>query len=153
MKSKGFIFFMLPLISCGEGTEYCTEMGCMDGLQINFEPEIITSGTYVFSATLDGVTETCEYTLPFVEENGEYGTCDGSNMLLTISGMALDASEHSIPEMYIPSNPTNVSIAITRDGIEIANQSFQPEYEEFAPNGKECGPVCSRASLTIDVSE
>ena len=38
-------------------------MGCMDGLQINLEPALTVVGTYVFSATLDGVTETCEYTL------------------------------------------------------------------------------------------
>ena len=153
MNSKEFIFFLLPLISCGEGAEYCTEMGCMDGLQINFTPALTTAGTYVFTATLDGVTESCQYTIPFVEENGEYGSCDGENLQLTISGTALDESEHSIPEMYIPSSPTDVSIVITRDEVEIANQSFQPEYEEFAPNGKECGPVCYSTSQTIDVSE
>ena len=91
--------------------------------------------------------------LRFLEENGEYGTCDGSNIWLTVSGTALDTSQHSIPEMYIPSSPTDVSIVITRDEIEIVNQSFQPEYEEFAPNGKECGPICYSASLTIDLTE
>ena len=75
-------------------------------------PALTTAGIYVFTATLDGVTETCEYTLPFVEENGEYGSCDGENLWLTISGTALDESEHSIPEMYIPSSPTDVSLRL-----------------------------------------
>ena len=75
MKIRQCIFLLLPLVSCGEVTEYCTEMGCIDGLQINSNPDITTHGTYVFSVTMDGVTEVCEYSLPFVEENGEYGTC------------------------------------------------------------------------------
>ena len=153
MKIKQFIFVLLPLVSCGEVTDYCTEMGCIDGLQINFNPDITTHGTYIFSVTMDGVTEVCEYSLPFVEENGEYGTCDGENIWLTISGTALDASQHSIPEMYIPSSPTDIMIVITRDETEIVNQSFQPEYEEFAPNGKECGPICYSAGLTVELTE
>ena len=153
MNSKQFILILLPLISCWEGTEYCTEMGCVDGLQINFDPEITTHGNYVFSVTMDGVTEVCEYSLPFVEENGEYGTCDGENLWLTISGTALDASQHSIPDMYIPSSPTDVSIEITRDDVLIVSSSFQPEYEEFAPNGKECGPICYNAGHAIDLME
>ena len=58
MMIKRFVFLLLPLISCGEATEYCTEMGCVDGLQINFMPALTTAGTYIFTATLDGITET-----------------------------------------------------------------------------------------------
>ena len=60
------------------------------------------------------------------KENGEYGTCDGSNMWLTVSGTALDAS--NIAFQNNSSSPTDVSIVITKDTPR-SNQSFQPEYE------------------------
>ena len=156
MNIKQFTFILLSLlslVSCGESGEYCTEMGCIDGVQINFEPDITTHGAYVFSVTMDGITEICEYSLPFTEESGEYGTCDGENIWLTISGTALDASQHSIPDMYIPLSPTSVSIEITRDDVLITSNTFEPEYEEFAPNGKECGPICYSAGHTINLTE
>ena len=143
------VFFMM---SCGPVGIDCTEMGCVDGLNITFNSEIKTHGNYVFVVTLDDVTTTCEYTLPFISTDGEYGNCDRDGISLTISGTALDESQHSIPYMYIPSSPESVSIEITRDGTSIASDSFSPEYEESAPNGKDCGPICYSAGKIIDIS-
>jgi hypothetical protein len=140
------------LLSCGSVGIDCTEIGCSDGVNITFDSEITTHGNYVFVVTLDGVPTTCEYSLPFVEIDGAYGSCDREGISLTLSGTALDESQHSIPYMYIPSSPEAISIEITRDGSSIASTSFVPEYEESAPNGKECGPICYSAGTKIEIS-
>ena len=153
MYIKNMWMLCCTLISCGDIVEYCTEMGCIDGFQMTLEPPITTHASYIFTVTLDGETITCEYALPFVEEGGEYGSCDGEGVWLTISGTALDASQHSIPEIYIPSNPSEVSIEITKDEEVLVRETVAPEYEEFAPNGKDCGPICYSAGITISIFE
>ena len=153
MWTKKIWILCCTLISCGDIEEDCTEIGCTDGFQINFEPPITTPASYIFTVTLDGETITCEYVLPFVDDSGEYGSCDRDGVLLTTSGTALDPLQHSIPEIYIPSNPSEVLIEITKEEVLLVRERLVPEYEEFTPNGKECGPICYSADVVIAISE
>ena len=142
----------LPLLaSCGDKDEGldCTEIGCTDGLEITFAPQLQTAGDYEVLVETEGLTITCTASLPLV---GELSTCDAADVYLGSSGSALDASEHRLTGVYLPSGPAEVLLTVSRDGEEILSTTLSPTYEELAPNGVECGPVCSWAAVEVSVS-
>ena len=44
--------------------------------------------------------------------------------------------------------PSQVTIRVTTASGTVT-QTFQPQYSENAPNGRECGPICRNATVTV----
>lgn len=123
----------------------CTEIGCVDGFSGEFSPAFTTPGAYAFTLDLDGSVSTCAGSLPL---NDDFN-CDGA-LGVTLSGSALPDSEHSLPGFQILQfDFVTLQLTVTRDGTEEASWTVTPEWETFAPNGPECGPVCTSAGARL----
>ena len=148
---------LASLVACDEkepasdsGVDFgydCTEIGCTDGLQGEFQPELKTQGTYVFTLDLDGAVSTCSLTLPIVDSE----SCTGA-LQITRSGSALADSEHSLPSFRIDEiGFTSYTLTAELDGTELFSVTEEPDWELVHPNGEECGPTCEIASTTVAV--
>ena len=130
--------------SASDGLD-CTEIGCVDGFSGQFAPAFTAAGAYVFTLDLDGAGSTCAGTLPF---NDDF-SCDGA-LGVTLSGTALPPSDQSLPGFQIMQTDfATLQLTVTRDGAEEASWTLTPEWETYAPNGPECGPVCTSAGAEL----
>ena len=44
-----------------------------------------------------------------------------------------------------------LDITVSRDAIEVAQESFTPAYGVIAPNGPDCAPNCAQASAVLTI--
>lgn len=132
----------------GDSPRACTEMGCIDGLAIDFEPSSgWTPGAYELAITLDGQLTTCTGVLPLSSCDAPSFQCTSDAVQVGESGCALDAPAHGLSGLQIDrsSQPKQVDIAISRDGSEITRASFSPTYRRVQPNGDGCPPICHQS--------
>jgi len=137
----------------GDGPgDACTAIGCDDGLTIQFS--VSEPGAYLFNIVADGATISCSATLPFPDCSSPGSTCGDPRVQLAASGCALAPAEHSLEGLFMSGMvPESVSVLATRDGVEIASQTFTPAYQTTAPNGEECGPICTNASVSLPTGD
>lgn len=133
----------------------CTEIGCSDGFQVEFNPPMSwAKGHHKFNIETNTGKTTCEITLPLPPcDQGLGQKCTGdSHIRLVESGCALPPSQHGISGVsFGGTKPTSVRITILRSNTIVGEKSFSPEYKTFRPNGEGCGPECSvaKGSLTV----
>ena len=126
-------------------------MACSDGLDVAFSAK--QPGSYSFNVVADGEVTTCGATLPLPPCDQPAGGCSRQSVTLGLSGCALPAAEHSLEGISLAGvHPTTIEVFVTRDGEEIAHQTFSPTYQTVAPNGEACGPVCSQATVTLNMA-
>jgi len=128
----------------------CTEIGCSDGLAVEFSRPLREAGSYAVTLDLDGERISCQSALPFASCSGG-SPCSSTKVILEQSGCALPPNAHEIIGLRVTSVARTVSLRIERDGSEIASQSFTPSYVRAAPNGEGCGPICEQASATLAI--
>lgn len=139
--------------STSPGPVGCTEIGCQDGLLVQVTPSSgWPAGQYTYAIELDDQTITCTGTLPLPACGSPGMTCDAEGVQITESGCALPPEEQAFGDVNVPTQPTAVSITIQHDGTEVASGSWTPEYETLQPNGPECEPTCSFASVELAAS-
>lgn len=127
----------------------CTEIGCENGVNIDFS--FRERGSYVFVVTVDGTKATCRATLPLPK--GAVDACDRSEIFLGLVGSELPADQQSIGGLTLPAatNATSITIEGTRDGVSIGQKTFKPAYDvRPGPNGPDCEPKeCKLARTTF----
>ena len=128
----------------------CTQIGCVNGLSVQFSRPLREAGSYTVMLELDGERVSCQSTLPFASCSAE-SPCSSSKVILEQSGCALPPSAHEIVGLRVTSTVRTLSLRIQRDGGEIASQNFTPSYIRSAPNGEDCEPICEQASATLVV--
>lgn len=117
---KWFGLILLVSLSACTG-RMCTEIGCVDGLIINFELEESTTA----QVTLIGTGNQTE-----IECGGVQTEC-------------------SVMEVFDEFVVTKIEVNLYQDSTLIQSYEQSISYEEFQPNGKGCDPVCNQASVTI----
>jgi len=139
-----------PGFGGGDDDQACTAMACSDGLDIAFS--VKQAGTYSFNLVADGEVTTCGATLPLPPCDQPAGGCSRQNVTLGLSGCALPTAEHSLEGISLTGvHPTSMEVFVSRDGEEIAHDMFSPTYQTLSPNGEECGPICSQATVTLNM--
>lgn len=126
----------------------CTEMGCADGLQIDFSYK--QAGSYVVEVTLDGVLTTCKATLPLAASPPT--PCDRAGVYLTLSGSMLPADQQSIGGVIVTATTAkHATVKITRDGAALASLDRDVTWTVTpGPNGPDCEPKeCRSAKLSF----
>jgi hypothetical protein len=127
----------------------CTEIGCENGVNIDFV--FRDRGSYVIAVTVDGKKTTCRATLPLPKDFFE--ACDGSEVFLGLVGSQLPADQQSIDGLKLPAatNAASITIEATRDGISLGQKTFKPAYDvRPGPNGPDCEPKeCKLARMTF----
>lgn len=127
----------------------CTEMGCQNGVSIDFK--YTDPGAYVFEVTVDGAKVTCKATLPIAQPPPP-SSCDGANVFLGLVGSALPASQQSLEGLTLATTTAKtIALRATRDGKVIGEKSFAVPYVTSpGPNGPGCEPnQCTLAKVTF----
>lgn len=133
----------------GVGQRSCTELGCENGVNVDFV--LRDRGSYVFVVDVDGSKTTCRATLPLPK--GAFDACDKDEVFLGLVGSQLPADQQSIDGLKLPAatNATSITIEATRDGISVGAKTFNPAYDvRPGPNGPDCEPKeCKLARTTF----
>ena len=123
----------------------CTQIGCSDSFEADFQPILDAQGEYLFTLDVDGAVTTCTVTLPLAETQ----SCDGPLQILR-SGSALPESEHSLPSFTIfETGFVSYTLTIELDGVELVRWTEEPEWDVVQPNGEGCAPSCEVARSTV----
>lgn len=131
------------------GTKSCTEIGCVNGLGIDFVRSTWPAGVYEVRLTLDGSqTAQCSATLPFASTTSG-GTCNAPDIQLGTSGQMLPTSQHALTGVHIGGLPKTVRVEIRRDGSLQLAQDVTPAYATSQPNGPGCEPTCTNGHLQL----
>lgn len=127
----------------------CTELGCENGVNVDFT--FRERGSYVFVVTVDGTKTTCRTTIPLPK--GAVDACDRAEVFLGLVGSELPVDQQSIDGLELPAakDATSITIEATRDGVSIGQKTFKPAYDvRPGPNGPDCEPKeCKLARSTF----
>ena len=140
----------LLLLACTEENDSigaCTEIGCIDGLQVTFEPPLMGKGTYTFDVTVDGTAYSCDATIPLEGSSTVCGT--GGVVSIYLSGTELDPSQQSLRGLHVEGTPKSVQIQVHRDKALVADADLSPKYQVTQPNGPDCPPTCNSAAVDV----
>jgi len=124
--------------------ETCTEISCVDGVEVFFDAHRWPDGEYVVAVTVDDVQHDCVVQLPPAE--GQYEIDCGDGLWLGVDdeagiwGAHVDGIDHD----WI-----GVEVVL---GAELLGQlGFQPDYWNIRPNGDDCPGACQYASETLEL--
>ncbi len=130
-------------------TAYCTEMGCIDSLNIEViraDNAAFLTGSYQIEVIVpDETSYAIECYLAYVEAGLECSTIDlgmifafispdGQTILITLFGVYEAAT-----------------VTVKFNEFAIGRRTLRLAYQEFFPNGSECPPVCNQATESIAV--
>jgi hypothetical protein len=118
----------------------CTLAGCEDQVNIvihriqadqSYEAEIESEDGTIIKCTIDDSLET-----------GIVCGDNSDNVLLY--GRQLDRAE-----ITLFGAPERVAVTVWQSDTVLLQEEVTPSYEEFAPNGETCGPVCRQADAHV----
>lgn len=124
----------------------CTEVGCQDGLFVDLQPtQPLWDGTWRVAAEGDTLQAACSFTVVDgrIDERLDE---EGCAMLYEVSG----DDGISLDWMLTTQDP-EVELAIAHEGVELVHEVVEPAYETIAPNGEACGPICTSASVSVEI--
>ncbi len=152
----------------------CTLIGCYDQatLTLHSPSGAWAPGRYTFIVIAGGQTGTCTATAPddFPMDGNLLGltscsaaapnfqlqlwaetvvtTTDGPNgRVTTLTPIPGDWYFRAT----IAGTPSNATIMVQRDGTPLLSDRVEFDYDEFSPNGAECGPTCRQATAQVEV--
>lgn len=136
-----------------QGQKVCTQMGCVDGFNVELEPKAWPKGKYKFVVTADDKSTVCEGALPLPAcDKGNALTCKGDvKVMIAESGCALPPDQQGFGPINFMGAPKKVRVVVSRDGKGAGKADFEPGYKKVQPNGPECGPTCNFASDKMTV--
>jgi hypothetical protein len=150
MSARAPAFFVLAmtlgLVPSGLGatscaTEFCTLVGCDEGLALEFDETVPRD--YTVTVTVDGKTDTADCTAAAIPD----ATAEASAGLPALETSVICGTD----ELIFAFSPTSLSIVITfPDGVTTTVDA-KPAYEDFYPNGEDCEPTCRRATYEVDI--
>lgn len=124
----------------------CTEIGCYSYVRANFTKSSgWADGRWEISLQSGGTTVgSCEIDLP-APPNAE-GDCTG-DLLLKIGTDRQAIERASSQRDFSDNTPSEFTVRLERDGQQVAQQTFSPEFDRLQPNGPGCSPVCHQAEV------
>ena len=127
---------------------WCTEIGCENGLRVEFQ--FRDKGSYIVEATVDGVKTTCRAVVPLSDPPPE--PCDRQGVFLTLSGSKLPPEQQTIGGLFLSTTTAKqILVKVTRDGVVLGTLDRTIDYAVTpGPNGPNCEPKeCRAAKLTL----
>lgn len=107
-------------------------------------------GEYTITVKVDEVSYNCTATLPLICDATNVSCTPNAPFSVTESGCALEKNEHAITgleifEVSTDQAPKQIDIEIIHEAQSLGAGNYSFEYESFAPNGEDCGPICMQA--------
>ena len=131
----------------GGGARACTDIGCANGFVLEFSYR--DRGAYVFELVVDGVSVTCNATIPLARD--VTSACSSSAAQLGLVGSMLPESQQSIGGLTFFGLPTTVTVKASRDDTTLVDTIVTPTYLVTpGPNGPGCEPKeCRSATVSL----
>jgi len=166
-----FVFGFGALITHeGCSSRACTLVSCDDGANVTIKTRDGTwlPGKYTLTLSTDRTIVTCEASFPegLVGPNGTLGSlaCDDAAVVVTVFPETIcqtipnGTSCTPVPDHFeirtrLAGTPPSIDVAVERDDRELMHANQRLHYEEAAPNGRECGPICRGASAAFTLTE
>jgi hypothetical protein len=139
---------LLALLGNGCDISTCTDIGCADGVVASLRTESGTwpDGAYTLAITLDETHTQCSFRLP---DDVHAGTGQVQSCGL---GALLELPVSSEARVRIGSNPSQLTIELTRDGNSVLVAAPELKYGDSYPNGPDCGR-CRSATVRLTVAD
>lgn len=116
----------------------CTEVGCDDQASISIRG-IEANQSYAVEIETDDGTIQCT-----IDTSDEMRiTCDDNNLFY---GSQMDTAY-----IYLTGTPDRVAITVRQNGTVITQDEVRPDYDQVAPNGEACGPICMQTEIPIEL--
>lgn len=171
----GFAVVLVALAGACDGddsdgadeTLNCTLIGCDDGAHVvvHAPRDAWSAGDYTVEVSADKSSFKCTSKLPTASQsrfdNPKFA-CDGASpFLFLIRGDGCENGDSGIEddvtcgtlELGVQGTPSKVRVRVDRSGTTVLDETWTPKYREFAPNGRECGPICKRSSTEWMLSD
>jgi len=120
----------------------CTEIPCVDGVEVFFEANHWWDGEYLLTLTVDGAIQDCTVTLPptvgLYEMACGKGAWVGFDDQQGIWGVHVDGVDRDW-----------ISVELAHETEMLGQLGFQPDYWNIRPNGDQCPGACQYASETL----
>jgi hypothetical protein len=117
----------------------CTQIGCDDEVSVSIRG---LETDQFYDVELDTGTQTIHCTID---------TSQSSYMRIQCVDDLYSYSQRDEASIHIAGTPDSVAITILKNGTVIAEDVVRPEYDEVAPNGRACGPICVQARIPIEL--
>jgi uncharacterized protein YceK len=127
----------------------CSEIGCSSGftLALEADDDALPIGTYDLDLDIDGAQDDCSFTL-----SDDPVACAIPPCITDTTCNAIYLLQESPQRVELAFGVVvALAITVTRDTIEVAQESFAPAYAVVAPNGAGCGPACAQASAVLTI--
>jgi len=117
----------------------CSDVGCIQNVTVTPEQPITGDGDYDVTFVGDGKTYHCTLTLP----SSVPAKCSNTRAYV-------QHDKHSIVFLSLDGDFDELSVTITRDGTDVADQTFPVKYQADKIGGSSCGE-CLAAGETLKV--
>jgi hypothetical protein len=146
----------------GNGGSICTLIGCTDELTATLHDATggLPSGKQVLTVMENGMTLTCSFTLPRPAQGGGITCPQGLTVTVVQAQTCVTSGDGTYQTQVctpvagkfnevvaIVGSPTTLHVTQTVDGASYLDQTTTPTYTTTRPNGPNCEPVCSQASM------
>lgn len=156
LRCRVLALLVVSLSSC-DNSMGCSLAYCTDGFFLQLLGEApaqgagaegeLRAGDYELELVLDGTPLRCSAVVPQVRPP----SCDGDAVSLAIFPSGLDRAPSAF-WLRSEQTPRMVAVLVRHQAAVVAEHSVQLTYDDFAPNGRECGPVCQRAESELPLS-
>lgn len=130
----------------------CTEIGCVNGLTISMGQMTWPKGHYTIQFLINNKSPVeCKGVLPLKPcAEGPSFHCNVTGVTIGESGCALPEKAHGLSDIRIAAVVGKVVMTITKDMKPFMIRTFKPEYVTSRPNGPQCEPVCTSATVSLN---
>ncbi len=156
----GILILCAGWAGSGCSSKVCTGIGCYDNLSaaVKRADGSFPSGTHRIEILADGATLLCTFTYPLTAQP----TCaSGLNVTVAPAEICTETRTDTsvslrcdpIPGQFIETitlmgAPGQVHVWQYVDDAAILDAAAAPSYQDYYPNGPECGSPCRQASLS-----
>jgi hypothetical protein len=158
--------FVFAAAAQGCSSKTCPTIGCSDQFTATVQRAdgSFPSGAHRIEILADGVMTTCSFSYPLATAPGGGGTAPScpSGMMVTVGQQevctqttvnnSVATTCQPVPgqvreTIQISGAPGQVHAWQYVDDVAALDTAAAPSYQDVAPNGKECGPICRQASV------
>jgi hypothetical protein len=116
--------------------------------------DVFDAGQYDVTFVIDGEVEACRFALQTADACGLDPVCVVESPGSGCEGPQMQFNfvilPHTISFLVGPEGNL-VQVDVERDGQSILSQTLVPSYEDYAPNGPDCEPVCRVAQAQLQL--
>lgn len=128
-----------PLLLPGCIGKSCTEVGCLDGANLEYRSAGLAPGRFIVRVQ-QGTTTLLDVDCALSLEKG----C--TDPARPDHAVYLEPSALTI--LLVTAAPS-VHVKIAREGTVLVDKDVTVAYSTYAPNGESCGPVCSSGKASL----